>query len=96
MRDFPRHSTLALSDFAFRISAFLWKPRYLGKRAIIKQKREDIMKKSRKFSLVGGQTMRRFELFGRFSFPIFAFVSFAVLFAPLAMAANTGFLCGHL
>ena len=38
--------------------------------------------------------MRRFELFIRSSFPIFAFVSFAVLFAPMAMAANMGFYAG--
>ena len=38
--------------------------------------------------------MRRFELFGRFSFLIFAFLSFAVLFAPMAMAATVGFYAG--
>ena len=38
--------------------------------------------------------MRRFELFGRFSSLIFAFVSFAVLFAPMAMAASVGFYAG--
>jgi len=38
--------------------------------------------------------MRRFELSGRFSFLIFAFVSFAVLFAPMAMAASVGFYAG--
>lgn len=38
--------------------------------------------------------MRRFELFGRFPFLIFAFVSFAVLFAPMAMAATVGFYAG--
>jgi nicotinic acid mononucleotide adenylyltransferase len=38
--------------------------------------------------------MRRFELFGRFSFLIFAFLSLAVLFAPMAMAATVGFYAG--
>jgi len=38
--------------------------------------------------------MRRFELFGRFSSLIFAFVSVAVLFAPMAMAATVGFYAG--
>ena len=38
--------------------------------------------------------MRRFELFGRFSSLIFAFLSVAVLFAPMAMAATVGFYAG--
>jgi hypothetical protein len=38
--------------------------------------------------------MRRFELFRRFSFLIATFVGFAVLFAPMAMAATVGFYAG--
>jgi hypothetical protein len=40
------------------------------------------------------KTMRRFELFRRFSFLIAIFVGFAVLFAPMAMAATVGFYAG--
>ena len=38
--------------------------------------------------------MRRFKFFGRSPVPIFASVILAVLFAPIAMAANTGFYAG--
>ena len=38
--------------------------------------------------------MKRFELFIRSTFPIFASVSLAVWFAPIAMAATVGFYAG--
>jgi len=38
--------------------------------------------------------MKRFKFFGRSPVPIFASVILAILFAPIAMAANTGFYAG--
>ena len=38
--------------------------------------------------------MRQFKFFGRLPVPIFASVILAILFAPIAMAANTGFYAG--
>src|SRR4030095_12475277 len=38
--------------------------------------------------------MRRFKFFDRLPVPIFASVILAILFAPMAMAANTGFYAG--